>query len=1059
MFFNRRRLLNVTARFTIKIVLVILSLLLAALVDPLMAAQSFSSSTNMNAISIDIPKKDFDVCGDIWENYTPDAAKVKKVKIGKQVLKNIPERFSNTLSPALKGLSFSPKKLFLHQCNSYKKELVDAISEPFVNTQKQITAAHTQLKNAPKDIMAHSLAELRRGFYIWLAWEIQDQILPKLSPEERKKFLITEENSVYAQQKAHEWLGDGKVEIDALVKAYLKEHHKALSKVYESYLDLTGGQSQEIIKGFSALLTEADGKLKRFGVMKKELVKPSKQKTPYAKILKKNGFSKEWVDDFRGYEGRLRSLDKQFNIKQSTDLIIKSFQTDDPSGKIAIMFDLLDTIGGTAADSHLPIVSLFGDIIQSYAQVAKEMLEAVNGLGEALRKRSGYCVGTGTPIGNGSTNRHKEAKQALAQFPGELLCPMSFNRSPWLHIYEAQELPSGRLFFWDGKKFITGQKDGGGKPAVQESLKLLSAARRLKYQTVDKEEKQVALLASIYNTPFPGGIPALMKESREVLGGIADLVRKLEPTIGRNEKNCEKQDLWDYLMTETGLDVNAFQKEFYEQGLERLTTTYVASYVAKNGGFGKKNKGRGNAYKKYKRIWDKAEGFNVRKVTGQVRNENNPDVSCQECTDAGIEVKIRNGLQIPGCETTQADERSHYNLYVITTKPTFNIDITTTVNNISSDRLPLTEENFLKWDLIEQHLYVKLKKKETKEQTRTKKEGKQEEKTEPEEPGLKTLPEPDPDAEPPEVEGNEPVGEPETEASETEQDKKADNTDSTSPPVKVGETVTLPDVVGMGLMDAVAAIEAVGLFALPEVGRSALTPDNVGKVEVAFPAQDGEVHAGDQIVLRVFDEAVDSGNVPNTIGMELAEASDVIKLAGFSPVFELGDETSDPKQDGTVASQAPAPGIEIEAGKDVTLIIYSLAVETRTVPNLKGMGLKAAQQKLKSNDLFLTPFLEEAASKKSDEGRVYKQYPEPGLDVMNGIAISVWVYGEVDEPVVKEKVEKSKQAYPTGGVETIYGTFNPDGTYESNGIPEVEDDLSDLDPCSGLLGTLPSNCY
>lgn len=217
-------------------------------------------------------------------------------------------------------------------------------------------------------------------------------------------------------------------------------------------------------------------------------------------------------------------------------------------------------------------------------------------------------------------------------------------------------------------------------------------------------------------------------------------------------------------------------------------------------------------------------------------------------------------------------------------------------------------------------------------------------------------------------------------------------------------TTSLPDVVGMGLKEAVEVLKTAGLFALPEIGRSALKPEDVGKVETAFPVHDGEVHAGDQIVVRVYDEAVDSGIVPNTIGMGLAEAADVIKLAGFNPVFELGDDTSDPKKDGTVASQAPAPGVEIEAGKDVTLIVYSLAVETRTVPDLKGLGLKAAQEKLRSNDLAMTPYLEKAASKKADEGKVYKQYPEPGLDVMNGIAISVWVYGEVEEPVGKPVV-------------------------------------------------------
>jgi len=222
--------------------------------------------------------------------------------------------------------------------------------------------------------------------------------------------------------------------------------------------------------------------------------------------------------------------------------------------------------------------------------------------------------------------------------------------------------------------------------------------------------------------------------------------------------------------------------------------------------------------------------------------------------------------------------------------------------------------------------------------------------------------------------------------------------------------ISLPDVVGMNLKDAVDVLKAVGLFALPEVGKSALKPEDVGKVEAAFPAQDGEVHAGDQIVVQVYAGNVAGGNVPNTIGMQLAEAAEAIKLAGFNPVLELGDETDDPKKDGTIADQAPQPGMEIETGKDVRLYIYSLVVDTRCVPNLKGLQLKTAQEKLKANDLFITPYLEKAAQNKSDVGMVYKQYPEPGLDVMNGIAISVWVYGEYEAPV--QKVEKVRKKTP-----------------------------------------------
>jgi len=665
------------------------------------ARQSFSSrASDVDRLLITIPDPDqYDICGYIWKNYAPKSIKGKKKKFPKNIVSKVPKQFRSMMET----VSFKPEKLFKNQCSSYKKQLIDSIKEPFVSAQKQLDEARKSYLNIP-------LIELRKGFYSWVAFTARDYILPTLPEKEREKF---QPDSAYAQEKAQEWLKEPNREIDAYVKLYLKEHHQLLSAAYLRYLDWTDGQSRKIIDGFAIILTDAEKKLQRIGKLQAELTEPAKRKTPYAKMLKKSGFSGKWLDNFKAYEGDFNILDKQYDIVAATNIVVNSFQTKDPTAKVDAMFELLDNLAGTAANSHLPIVSLFGDIIQAYVQVGKQMLGAVNDLGAVLRKRSGYCIGTGVPIGREGIDRYAEAKQYAEQFKPsqqELICPLAFDKYPWKHVYEATELPSGRLFFWDGKKFIVGRHDGGGKAGAQESVRIISAARSLNYQITEEKQDGVKLLAQVYNTSFSGAVPALLEEAQEVMEGIAELLQKQEKMINESEPQCSQQDFRDYLKHHAGLDASAFEKELSVQGLERLVATYAASYTAKEGGFGKKNTARGNAYGRYKKIREKTKTLNFRKVVGRVVDEQDVDAPCPECGNAELDISMEGGLQMPSCEVAQADMQGQFILWAITLKPEFEITIQAKIENSKSDRRRLTEKDFERWDEIAIDLPILLKK-------------------------------------------------------------------------------------------------------------------------------------------------------------------------------------------------------------------------------------------------------------------------------------------------------------------------------------------------------------
>ena len=212
------------------------------------------------------------------------------------------------------------------------------------------------------------------------------------------------------------------------------------------------------------------------------------------------------------------------------------------------------------------------------------------------------------------------------------------------------------------------------------------------------------------------------------------------------------------------------------------------------------------------------------------------------------------------------------------------------------------------------------------------------------------------------------------------------------------DEVVLPsNIVGKSYTEAVAAIEAAGLVALPpKLGSNASDPTLVGRVELATPIVNGQLHRGDKIGLRVFGKAVVGLSVPNTVGLGIRAAAQAVESVGLVAEFELGGNTLDPKKDKTIVSQFPDPGVEIEPGKSVKMVVLTLKENILSVPDLKGMPISKAKQVLQNLGLTMAPALGDQEPKSNAEvGQVYRQSPDPGLSVKEGVAINVWVYGEL----------------------------------------------------------------
>jgi hypothetical protein len=601
-------------------------------------------------ITVSLPD---DICAEAWERM-PAALRVKKVGI--------------------KGIYFSPKKLFALKCTEYKDELIEQVKAPLEVAREE---AEQQLKR-PFD-------DLKQGFDAFVAEKAREQILPTLPKDEQERF---QRDSAFMQEKVHEWLNDPSHETAEYVNAYIQSRYQRLYKAYEVYVDFTNGQSKEIVDGLDGILKKAEGRLKSIlGLLEEVEADPE---TPWTDKAKEFGLSGYWVDRFKDHEGQIRALNEQTKVIDAAQIIVGSFQTDDSVAKISALFNLMETLAGATSDSNVPIASLFGDIVAAYAKVAKETLVAVNALGEKLKARAGYCFGPGVPLGTSSTDRYLEAKVAATEIPNTLLCPLGHGVVPWKDIYQQVEPgPEDQLHFWADGTFVKGAADGGGRYGVQESLKLMQSARGIGYAVPELAPGNTRPIADVYNVPFSGdggkGIPGLMAEARSVMDEIDAKVARLTGARAYTG-SCPADAVLRHIEQQAGLDLTSFRDERDRYGLDRLITTYAASYAARHGAFGEAGGVRAGTYDRYRKIKEGLKNVSVVVIQGSVRDINRGfGVPCPDCGGATISVSVAGGAQVQGCEISTADANGDFVVVAVPSGPVITITLDADVKGVKSE--------------------------------------------------------------------------------------------------------------------------------------------------------------------------------------------------------------------------------------------------------------------------------------------------------------------------------------------------------------------------------------
>ena len=197
--------------------------------------------------------------------------------------------------------------------------------------------------------------------------------------------------------------------------------------------------------------------------------------------------------------------------------------------------------------------------------------------------------------------------------------------------------------------------------------------------------------------------------------------------------------------------------------------------------------------------------------------------------------------------------------------------------------------------------------------------------------------------------------------------------------------VAVPAVDGRGEQKATAMLIDKGLV----VDRVLRQPDDAireGRVIKTSPSAGTAVDRGSDVTLYV-SSGPEQVAVPDVVGLTQREAQRTLGNAGFaSTVTEQGTNDEEP---GTVLSQEPAAGTEVDPGASVEIVV-ARAIPIVIVPDLLGQGAQEASDTLTAVELEPRTSFRDVTDP-TQEGVVLDQRPGSGTEVEQGAPVRIFV--------------------------------------------------------------------
>lgn len=178
-------------------------------------------------------------------------------------------------------------------------------------------------------------------------------------------------------------------------------------------------------------------------------------------------------------------------------------------------------------------------------------------------------------------------------------------------------------------------------------------------------------------------------------------------------------------------------------------------------------------------------------------------------------------------------------------------------------------------------------------------------------------------------------------------------------------SVTVPNVQGKSITEAAALLNDAGFKhkTTSEYSDSVL-PNCVISQEIEGGQK---AKYGTEIGL-VISKGIEKIQLPSLVGLSAKEAEKQLKEMGFA--VSITEEFSNSVEKGVVISQSVPQGTAADKGSTITLTV-SKGPDYVTVPNIKGMTLKEAEQAMEAADLRLATDIECSSTVK--EGLIISQ--------------------------------------------------------------------------------------
>ena len=214
----------------------------------------------------------------------------------------------------------------------------------------------------------------------------------------------------------------------------------------------------------------------------------------------------------------------------------------------------------------------------------------------------------------------------------------------------------------------------------------------------------------------------------------------------------------------------------------------------------------------------------------------------------------------------------------------------------------------------------------------------------------------------------------------------------------VSSGVPVPEITGLPQEEARVALENVGL-GMNVVGQRA-SEEAVGNVIEQINRSGEKVKKGFPVKVIVSSgETVTKVTSPDLFGKTVEQAEALLVESGLS--MRKSSYESSEYDAGTIISQSPRPGKEIESGSEIDVVISKgKSIETSKTPNLIGLTLDQAKRLLESSNFSIGNIKQLDSSEA--KGKIISQNPKSGIVVQEGTGIEIIVSNGPSSQVDKD---------------------------------------------------------